>query len=189
MGSCISTLVSRTNSLVGPLGWIFLGLVAGWVVSNWTDGVGTSVLWPVLAVTRPCVAGAWAMVPWTLGPPPLPCSKRSLSCVFSARACGSKEACDFRVARDWLRAGASKASGDSKAARLEGAGGKGMGRMARKKVGECRFKSKKAARRAWAAFFGECSCNSQRHELIMHEPGWMQLACCIHASMASAIEP
>ena len=99
MGSCINTLVSSTNSLVGPVCFFFAPVLRSTLLAGIEMGLRETGL-TVLAA----LSGAGA----------------STSGACSCRVVG------LRVLRDLLGVAASKPSVFNKAARLAGAGGNGI---------------------------------------------------------------
>ena len=132
MGSCSNTLVSNTNNLVGPV------------------PLDLSALTPVLVLGRDCRLDAlgWGLalgaadvfLPWVFMPtllvgsetPASPCKPRPEAWFRSSLASWARLARGGMASEleapslDLWRAGASKASGTRRAARLVGAGGSGM---------------------------------------------------------------
>ena len=132
MGSCSNTLVSNTNNLVGPV------------------ALNLSALTPVLVLGRGCrldalgwglaLGAAAVFLPWVfvltllvgLETPASPCKPRPEAWFRSSLASWERLARGDVASEleapslDLWRAGASKASGTRRAARLVGAGGSGM---------------------------------------------------------------
>ena len=129
MGSCISTLVSSTNSLAGPLGAFFLGL-----------GSTLGVCEPLSAVLLMGLGSDFSRYRTTFGPGS---GARVFNGGSERLAFGGR--CSDHSEVEVVATDVSRASVRSRAARLPGGGGNGMvygfGRD-----GEGGFRSEKAAR-------------------------------------------
>src|SRR5437763_1620641 len=109
--------------------------------------------------------------PASTSPPPVRSSKSSCACGCSVSTASADVASVFRAALCEERAGASKASGGSRAARLGGAGGRGMGG---KTSGSGNGKTKKPPGGPGGflrADGDDAGRRGQRHEFIMHTAG------------------
>ena len=153
MGSCMSTLVSSTNNLVGPLARLLrVGLAFSRALSR---GAGAAA----------CGAAATCAVSRTGAA--LTGLAGRLALVVCCCGAGLSMASD--AALSWSSSGLSKALWVRRLARWVGAGGSGMDESLLKKVKRMPLKKKKPPG-GQGGFSVVCGADFHRHEFIMHEP-------------------
>ena len=159
IGSCNSTFVSSTKSLVGPLRAALRARVgvrsaAGCVATGAiaTGAMGAEFI-EATGVLRGASLAALLVTPG--------------SAAADLFAGASSVCCNGRLV---LRTVAAKALGGSRSAGFVGAGGRGMG-MAHEKERSVSVHSKsKKATLTQGGFLSARGCDVQRHWIIMHEP-------------------